>query len=90
MYAENRGAILKMRDISLRNLTESRGFEDEKTEDAAHQCSACGMHDDICPSGQCTCSGGGTPENGVNAQEDTAAIPIPTTGMTILRVAFMK
>ena len=47
-----------MRDISLRNLTESRGFEDEKTEDAVHQCSACGMHDDICPSGQCTCSGG--------------------------------
>lgn len=85
MYAENRGAILKMRDISLRNLTESRGFEDEKTEDAAHQCSACGMHDDICPSGQCTCSGGGTPENGVNAQEDTAAIPIPTTGMTITK-----
>lgn len=74
-----------MRDISLRNLTESRGFEDEKTEDAAHQCSACGMHDDICPSGQCTCSGGGTPENGVNAQEDTAAIPIPTTGMTITK-----
>lgn len=74
-----------MRDISLRNLTESRGFEDEKTEDAAHQCSACGMHDDICPSGQCTCSGGGTPENGVTAQEDTAAIPIPTTGMTITK-----
>lgn len=74
-----------MRDISLRNLTESRGFEDEKTEDAVHQCSACGMHDDICPSGQCTCSGGGTPENGVNAQEDTAAIPIPTTGMTITK-----
>lgn len=72
-----------MRDISLRNLTESRGFEDEKTEDAAHQCSACGMHDDICPSGQCTCSGGGTPENGVTAQEDTAAKTIPTTGMTI-------
>lgn len=74
-----------MRDISLRNLTESRGFEDEKTEDAVHQCSACGMHDDICPSGQCTCSGGGTPENGVTAQEDTAAIPIPTTGMTITK-----
>ena len=74
-----------MRDISLRNLTESRGFEDEKTEDADHQCSACGMHDDICPSGQCTCSGGGTPENGVTAQEDTAAIPIPTTGMTITK-----
>ena len=72
-----------MRDISLRNLTESRGFEDEKTEDAVHQCSACGMHDDICPSGQCTCSGGGTPENGVTAQEDTAAKTIPTTGMTI-------
>lgn len=72
-----------MRDISLRNLTESRGFEDEKTEDAAHQCSACGMYDDICPSGQCTCSGGGTPENGVTAQEDTAAKTIPTTGMTI-------
>lgn len=29
--------------------------------------------------------GGGTPENGVNAQEDTAAIPIPTTGMTITK-----
>lgn len=73
-----------MRDISLRNLTESRGFEDEKTEDTAHQCSACGMHDDICPSGQCTCSGGGTPENGVTAQEDTtAAETIPTTGKNI-------
>ena len=83
MYAENKGAILKMQDISLRNLTESRGFEDEKTEDAAHQCSACGMHDDICPSGQCTCSGGGTPENGVTAQEDTAAETIPTTGKNI-------
>ena len=75
-----------MQDISLRNLTESRGFEDEKTEDAAHQCSACGMHDDICPSGQCTCSGGGgTPENGVTAQEDTAAKTIPTTGTTITK-----
>lgn len=74
-----------MRDISLRNLTESRGFEDEKTEDTAHQCSACGMHDDICPSGQCTCSGGGTPENGVTAQEDTAAETIPTTGTTITK-----
>lgn len=41
------------------------------------------MHDDICPSGQCTCSGGGTPENGVTAQEDTAAKTIPTTGMKI-------
>ena len=74
-----------MQDISLRNLTESRGFEDEKTEDAVHQCSACGMHDDICPSGQCTCSGGGTPENGVTAQEDTAAETIPTTGTTITK-----
>lgn len=74
-----------MRDISLRNLTESRGFEDEKTEDADHQCSACGMHDDICPSGQCTCSGGGTPENGVTAQEDTAVETIPTTGTTITK-----
>ena len=73
-----------MQDISLRNLTESRGFEDEKTEDAAHQCSACGMHDDICPSGQCTCSGGGTPENGVTAQENAeTATTIPTTGMKI-------
>ena len=73
-----------MRDISLRNLTESRGFEDEKTEDAVHQCSACGMHDDICPSGQCTCSGGGTPENGVTAQENAeTATTIPTTGMKI-------
>lgn len=87
MYAENRGAILKMQDISLRNLTESRGFEDEKTEDAAHQCSACGMHDDICPSGQCTCSGGGgTPENGVTAQENAeTATTIPTTGMEITK-----
>lgn len=74
-----------MRDISLRNLTESRGFEDEKTEDAVHQCSACGMHDDICPSGQCTCSGGGTPENGVTAQEDTAAKTIPFEGTTITK-----
>lgn len=75
-----------MRDISLRNLTESRGFEDEKTEDAAHQCSACGMHDDICPSGQCTCSGGGTPENGVTAQENAeTATTIPTTGMEITK-----
>ena len=72
-----------MQDISLRNLTESRGFEDEKTEDAVHQCSACGMHDDICPSGQCTCSGGGAPENGVTAQEDTAATTIPFEGKTI-------
>ena len=72
-----------MQDISLRNLTESRGFEDEKTEDAVHQCSACGMHDDICPSGQCTCSGGGTPENGVTALEDTAVETIPFEGTTI-------
>ena len=72
-----------MRDISLRNLTESRGFEDEKTEDAVHQCSACGMYDDICPSGQCTCSGGGTPENGGTAQEDTAATTIPFEGKII-------
>lgn len=74
-----------MRDISLRNLTESRGFEDEKTENAVHQCSACGMHDDICTSGQCTCSGGGTPENGVTAQEDTAAETIQTTGKIITK-----
>lgn len=74
-----------MRDISLRNLTESRGFEDEKTEDAVHQCSACGMHDDICPSGQCTCSGGGTPENGVTALEDTAVEMIPFEGTTITK-----
>lgn len=75
-----------MQDISLRNLTESRGFEDEKTEDAVHQCSACGMHDDICTSGQCTCSGGGTPENGVTAQENAeTATTIPTTGMKITK-----
>ena len=72
-----------MRDISLRNLTESRGFEDEKTEDTAHQCSACGMHDDICPSGQCTCSGGGTPENGVTAQENAAIELTPTKSIII-------
>ena len=41
------------------------------------------MYDDICPSGQCTCSGGGTPENGVTAQEDTAATTIPFEGKTI-------
>ena len=29
--------------------------------------------------------GGGTPENGVTAQEDTAATPIPTKGMTIAK-----
>ena len=39
------------------------------------------MHDDICPSGQCTCSRGAT-ENGVTAQEDTATT-IPATGTTI-------
>lgn len=72
-----------MQDISLRNLTESRGFEDEKTEDTAHQCSACGMHDDICPSGQCTCSGGGTPENGVTAQENAAIELTPTKSIII-------
>lgn len=72
-----------MRDISLRNLTESRGFEDEKTEDAVHQCSACGMHDDICPSGQCTCSGGGTPENGVTALENAAIELTPTKSIII-------
>lgn len=71
-----------MRDISLRNLTESRGFEDEKTEDAVHQCSACGMYDDICPSGQCTCSGG-TPENGVTAQENAAIELTPTKSIII-------
>ena len=43
------------------------------------------MHDDICPSGQCTCSGGGTPENGVTAQEDTAATTIPFEGTTITK-----
>lgn len=74
-----------MQDISLRNLTESRGFEDEKTEDAVHQCSACGMYDDICPSGQCTCSRGGLPENGVTAQENTAAETIPFEGTTITK-----
>ena len=72
-----------MQDISLRNLTESRGFEDEKTEDAVHQCSACGMHDDICPSGQCTCSGGGTPENGVTALENAAIELTPTKSIII-------
>ena len=43
------------------------------------------MHDDICPSGQCTCSGGGTPENGVTAQEDTAVETIPFEGTTITK-----
>ena len=42
------------------------------------------MHDDICPSGQCTCSGGGTPENGVTAQEATAATQIPLEGVTTI------
>lgn len=44
------------------------------------------MHDDICPSGQCTCSGGGTPENGITAQENAeTATTIPTTGMEITK-----
>lgn len=44
------------------------------------------MHDDICPSGQCTCSGGGTSENGVTAQENAeTATTIPTTGMEITK-----
>lgn len=44
------------------------------------------MHDDICPSGQCTCSGGGTPEDGVTAQENAeTATTIPTTGMKITK-----
>lgn len=44
------------------------------------------MYDDICPSGQCTCSGGGTPENGVTAQENAeTATTIPTTGMEITK-----
>ena len=47
------------------------------------------MHDDICPSGQCACtgrsSGGGTPENGVTAQEATAAETIPFEGTTITK-----
>lgn len=44
------------------------------------------MHDDICPSGQCTCSGGGTPENGITAQENAeTATTIPTTGMKITK-----
>lgn len=44
------------------------------------------MHDNICPSGQCTCSGGGTPENGVTAQENAeTATTIPTTGMKITK-----
>ena len=45
------------------------------------------MYDDICPSGQCTCSGGGgTPENGVTAQENAeTATTIPTTGMKITK-----
>ena len=44
------------------------------------------MHDDICPSDQCTCSGGGTPENGVTAQENAeTATTIPTTGMKITK-----
>lgn len=41
------------------------------------------MHDDICPSGQCTCSGGGTPENGVTAQENAAIELTPTKSITI-------
>lgn len=44
------------------------------------------MYDDICPSGQCTCSGGGTPENGITAQENAeTATTIPTTGMKITK-----
>ena len=36
--------------------------------------------------GQCTCSGGGTPEDGVTAQENAeTATEIPTTGMKITK-----
>ena len=41
------------------------------------------MHDDICPSGQCTCSGGGTPENGVTAQENAAIELTPKKSIII-------
>lgn len=41
------------------------------------------MHDDICTSGQCTCSGGGTPENGVTAQENAAIELTPTKSIII-------
>lgn len=45
------------------------------------------MHDDICPSGQCACtgrsSGGGAPENGVTAQENAAIELTPTKSITI-------
>lgn len=41
------------------------------------------MHDDICLSGQCTCSGGGTPENGVTAQENAAIELTPTKSIII-------
>lgn len=78
-----------MRDISLRNLTESRGFEDEKTEDAAQKMrlisavlAAC-MMTSVLPVNALAL--GGTPENGGTAQEDTAAETIPTTGTTITK-----
>lgn len=44
----------------------------EKTWYTAHQCSACGVHDGICSSGECICNrGGGTdPESGVSEQAE--------------------
>ena len=44
----------------------------EKTWYTAHQCSACGVHDGICSSGECICNrGGGTEsESGVSEQAE--------------------
>lgn len=74
-----------MRDISLRNLTESRGFEDEKQKMRLISAvlAAC-MMTSVLPV-NALALGGGTPENGVTAQEDTAVETIPFEGTTITK-----
>lgn len=74
-----------MRDISLRNLTESRGFEDEKQKMRfiSAVLAAC-MMTSVLPV-NALALGGGTPENGVTAQEDTAVETIPFEGTTITK-----
>lgn len=71
-----------MRDRSLRNLTESRGFEDEKQKMRfiSAVLAAC-MMTSVLPVNALAL--GGTPENGVTAQENAAIELTPTKSITI-------
>ena len=53
-----------------------RDLKHEKDEYAAHQCSACGLHDDNCSSRECTCSRGGDTgvESGISVQANVPAV----------------